>query len=174
MIAIISGTNRNNSISLLVSKQIKKMLIDLHQEVLLVNLQELPDDLIESSLYSNSGKNHKFNQLSDKIKEADKLFFVIPEYNGSFPGVLKTFIDGLPYPSVVKGKKAAILGISSGVMGSALAISHFTDILNYLGCSVLATKPRITSIEKNFINNSFVDPFHNNLINSQLSEFLNF
>lgn len=36
------------------------------------------------------------------ILEADGLVFVIPEYNGSFPGILKMFIDYLPFPGLSK------------------------------------------------------------------------
>ena len=76
----------------------------------------------------------------EKIQSCDKFVFVVPEYNGSFPGVFKAFVDGLKYPASFKDKKCALVGISSGTQGGALALSHLTDIFNYLGMNVLALK----------------------------------
>ena len=44
---------------------------------------------------------------------------------------------------VVQDKKAALVGISSGVQGAGLALSHLTDIFNYCGMHVLAQKPKL-------------------------------
>ena len=41
----------------------------------------------------------------------------MPQYNGSFPGVFKAFIDGYAYPNVFKGDKAALVGVSKGFRG---------------------------------------------------------
>ena len=61
----------------------------------IVDLVDLPGDFVANALYENNGKNADFNALREKVQSSDKLVFVVPEYNGSFPGILKTFIDGL-------------------------------------------------------------------------------
>ena len=66
-----------------------------------------------------------------------KLVIIVPEYNASFPGVLKAFIDGLTYPGGIQGKKAALVGLSGGGQGGLLAMTHLTDVLMYLGTTVL-------------------------------------
>ena len=71
-------------------------------------------------------------------------------------------------------KKAALLGISSGVMGGALALSHLTDILNYLNMHVFAVKPRIQRMSANFINGEITDKFIAELIDAQVKGFINF
>lgn len=174
MIAIIASTNRKNSISRQVANRLSSDLTTRGSDNKIIDLRDLPHDFIESCLYENSGANENFNPVRELISQCDKLFFVIPEYNGSFPGILKVFVDGLKFPEGVKGKKAALIGISSGTQGSALAMSHFTDILNYLGCAVLPTRPRITAVETNFINGQFTDPFQNKLVEQQLDEFIQF
>ena len=134
-----------------------------------MDLAKLPKDFAFSALYENNGKNELFNQFIAKAKDAKQYIFVVPEYNGSFPGVVKTFIDGLPYPSFLKGKYITLTGISSGTMGTALGLSHLTDILNYLGATVNPVKVRIPSIEKQF---SEVDGMNDSvlkLIKEQLS-----
>src|SRR5690606_16971926 len=135
------STNRPNSVSSKIAAYYLSEFISRNIEAQVVKLEDLPHDFTFSALYTNSGKNDEFNILRDKVQNSDKILFVVPEYNGSFPGVLKSFIDGLKFPEGLRNKKAAMIGISSGTMGAVLAMSALTDILNYLGCHVLALKP---------------------------------
>lgn len=155
MITIVSSTNRDKALSLRISKIYQNLLTDLGMESEIVDLSELPNDFAFTALYDNSGKNEHFNPFRIQMKEAQKLVFIVPEYNGSFPGVLKTFIDGLEYPNTFKGKKCALVGLSSGVQGGGLALSHLTDIFNYMGMNVLAQKPKLSQIEKNIQKEPF-------------------
>jgi chromate reductase, NAD(P)H dehydrogenase (quinone) len=78
--------------------------------------------------------------LKEQIKAADALLFVTPEYNRSIPGVLKNAIDiaSRPYgTNAFAGKPAAVLGISIGATGTALAQQHLRNVLAYLDVPVL-------------------------------------
>jgi NAD(P)H-dependent FMN reductase len=174
MICVIACTNRPNSNSLKISEYYIKLLQQLEVTCTLIDLNKLPENYLFSALYHNQGKDEIFNSIKTVIAEAEKFVFVVPEYNGSFPGALKAFIDGLDYPASFKNKKAALIGISSGVMGGSLALSHLTDILNYLGMHVLASKPRITRIEKTFVDGEINDALVKELISIQVNDFLKF
>lgn len=79
-------------------------------------------------------------RLRKEIRGADALLFLTPEYNRSIPGVLKNAIDHASRPwgqSVWGGKPAGVLGISVGVIGTALAQQHLRNILAYLDVPVL-------------------------------------
>lgn len=79
-------------------------------------------------------------RLRQEIKEADALLFLTPEYNRSIPGVLKNAIDHASRPwgqSVWGGKPAGVIGVSVGVIGTALAQQHLRNILSYLDVPVL-------------------------------------
>jgi chromate reductase, NAD(P)H dehydrogenase (quinone) len=54
-------------------------------------LEDLPHDFVFSALYENNGKNLDYNAFHQKVKEGKKFVFIVPEYNGSFPGILKDF-----------------------------------------------------------------------------------
>lgn len=172
MITIISSTNRVNSMSLQIANYYSKQLNKKSIQNKVVDLKDIPSNYLEEGLYDTNGRNTTFNQLRDDVENADQLIFVIPEYNGSFPGILKLFIDGLTFPGGIKGKTAAMIGISSGPLGAAFAMSHFTDILNYLNCNVLAVKPRVTNIYESFIEGEFTNPFLKTLINDQIEELI--
>lgn len=149
MITIVSSTNRNDALSFQLSLRYQELLKDIGCDSEIINLNELPEDFAFSALYENSGKNDQFNSFRTQMKTSEKFVFIVPEYNGSFPGVLKTFIDGLEYPNTFKNKKCALVGLSSGVQGGGLALSHLTDIFNYCGMHVLALKPKLARIEAN-------------------------
>lgn len=174
MITIISSTNRTDARSYGVSEYYKNLLEQKGEIVNIVNLNQLPEDVIVSALYENSQKNEFFNELTKVVQDSQKLVFVIPEYNGSFPGVLKVFVDGLKYPEGLKGKKAALIGLGSGQMGGVLALSHFTDILHYLGCHVLANKIKLPKIHAIFDGETITDDFVHSLIKTQIKDFLKF
>lgn len=174
MITIISCTNRKSAVSRAIAEHYQALLGQAGAASHILDLQDLPEDFVCSALYENSGSNQDFNQLSALIESADKFIFIVPEYNGSFPGVLKAFIDGLSYPNPFKDKKCALVGLSSGVQGGALALSHLTDILNYLGMHVLALKVRMPGIEKIFSNGKVSDKMVRELLDMQIKDILAF
>src|SRR3954453_12255905 len=77
----------------------------------------------------------KVVELKRRIRAADALLFVTPEYNYSIPGVLKNAIDWASRPygdSAWGGKPAAIMGASIGAIGTARAQYHLRQIMVFL------------------------------------------
>jgi chromate reductase len=77
----------------------------------------------------------KVAELKRRIREADAILFVTPEYNYSVPGVLKNAIDWASRPygdSAWNGKPAAIMGASVGMIGTARAQYHLRQIMVFL------------------------------------------
>ena len=65
-----------------------------------------------------------------KVKEADAVLWVTPEYNATIPGVLGNAIDWLSrVDKVMIGKPSIIMGTSMGILGSVKAQMHLRDIL---------------------------------------------
>lgn len=174
MILIVAATNRQNSKTYQVAKYYKHLLHELAVESEILCLEHLPEDFAFSALYENSGKNPAFNQHKERMDKAEKFVFIVPEYNGSFPGVLKTFIDGLGWPNSLHKKKAALVGISDGVLGGALALSHLSDIFQYLGCHALSTLVRIPQMKTNFTHGDLQDPFIKKLMMEQAEQLVDF
>ena len=66
------------------------------------------------------------------------------------------------------------MGISDGVLGGAIALSHLTDILNYLGCNVFCVLVRIPFMKKNFIDGKVQDSFITGLMDKQVKGLVDF
>jgi len=77
----------------------------------------------------------KVAELKRRIREADAILIVTPEYNYSVPGVLKNAIDWASRPygdSAWNGKPAAIMGASVGTIGTARAQYHLRQMFVFL------------------------------------------
>ncbi len=174
MIKIIVSTNRKNSVSKVVADLYQSILAERGVESEILELENLPGDFVSTALYENNGKNPAYNEFHAKIAEGKKFIFIVPEYNGSFPGVLKTFIDGMTYPNTFRNKKAALVGISSGIGGGGIALSHLTDIFHYLGMHVLALKPKLAKIEQNMSDHLLTNRLYLELLQTQADMLLEF
>jgi chromate reductase len=77
----------------------------------------------------------RVKEFKAKIKAADALLIVTPEYNYSIPGVLKNAIDWASRPptdNVFYGKPVAIMGASTGILGTARAQYHLRQSFVFL------------------------------------------
>jgi len=151
MITIISGTNRLNSSTLRLSKYYQKQFTALGEDATIFSLEDLPPNLIVSDLYG--ARSEAFEKILQKIATSEKFVFIIPEYNGSFPGVLKTFLDACKYPDSFHGKKVALVGLSSGKYGNIRGIEHFTGVCHYMQMHVLPLKIHIPHIREEINEN---------------------
>jgi chromate reductase len=77
----------------------------------------------------------KVAELKRRVREADAILIVTPEYNYSIPGVLKNAIDWASRPygdSAWSGKPVAIMGASIGNIGTARAQYHLRQVFVFL------------------------------------------
>jgi chromate reductase, NAD(P)H dehydrogenase (quinone) len=173
-ITLICGTNRRDAVTLRVTELYQEILSRLGHRTSVIDLHKLPVDFAFSALYENYGKNQEFNPYVTQMLEAKKYVFIVPEYNGSFPGALKTFIDGLEYPNTFRNKKGALVGVASSGFGASLALSHLTDIFNFCGMHVLAYKPRLERIEENFHDGTITNERYLRMLEKQAQMFSEF
>ena len=106
---------------------------------------------------------------------ADKFLFIMPEYNASFPGVLKLMIDNSDVKKCWWYKKAALVGISDGRAGNLRGLEHMTSILHYLKVNVLYNKVLLSRINEEINNEgALLKPETEIMIKHQVEEFLKF
>lgn len=78
--------------------------------------------------------------LKDSIEAADGVIIATPEYNRSFPGVLKNAIDWASRPwgkNSFAGKPVLTMGVSVGKISTAVAQNHLKQVLTYLDMQVI-------------------------------------
>jgi chromate reductase len=120
-----------------------------------------PQQGLELSLYDELAAVPMFNEdieqegsagadrLRSAVAMADGLLVATPEYNHSFPGVLKNAIDWLSRgaPSVLVNKPVAIIGASAGRWGTRLAQAALRQVFN-------ATEARVMPAPMLFVANA--------------------
>ncbi len=172
MVAIISGSNRNGNLTSIFANACYEVLKDMKVESMIYYLSDLPNQLVLDSLYSF--EDSVVNEAGLKLIEpSDRLLFVVPEYNGSIPGILKLFIDSIK-PSAFKDKKAALIGVATGRAGNLRGLDHLTDILHHLQVNVMPKKLPISKMNELLENGKLVDEDTFDEIKSLLTRFLNY
>lgn len=77
----------------------------------------------------------RVTELKQRIRAADAILIVTPEYNYSVPGVLKNAIDWASRPygdSAWSGKPVAVMGASIGAQGTSRAQYHLRQSFVFL------------------------------------------
>lgn len=166
MITIVSGTNRAGNLTREIVFFYKKMLLEMgmHPQVLLLEGLDL------------NKRTDALRHIEEEVlKPTEKFIFILPEYNGSFPGAVKSFIDLCRVPECFYGKKALLTGIADGRAGNLRGMEHFTGILNHMKVVVHPNKLPISVIRK-LINDKreLIDEATRKVIRQQLEEFLAF
>ena len=165
MITIVISTNRNESATARVAHHLYQLMNQQGLSAQLLDLRLLPSDFFQPTMYDQ--RSPDFLELfAAKIANAHHLLFVIPEYNGSYPGVLKMFLDASPVREF-KDKHSSIVGLSDGHAGNMRGQDHLTGVLHYLKMHVHYHKPKLSGISKAFDSNGILI---NELHASQLKE----
>jgi chromate reductase, NAD(P)H dehydrogenase (quinone) len=91
-----------------------------------------------------AGEPQAVQDLKAKVRAADALLLVSPEYNFSVPGVLKNTLDWMSRPPEppFEGKVVAIMGASGGPLGTARGQYDLRKILVYMN-TFTVNKPEV-------------------------------
>lgn len=165
MYTIISGTNRVGSHTEKVAAEYSRL---------------LKEKDIDAEIFSLEGvdvlhRDAAFKKIENEILfPSDKFIFIIPEYNGTFPGVLKTMIDTSEIKKAWYGKKALLTGVSTGRAGNLRGMDHLSACLHYLKMNVHYNKLPISVIDTVMDKNGTLNDATLKAIDEQLDEFIVF
>ncbi len=129
MITVLSGTNREGSLSSVFSHSISSIYQEKKIQTKVIELGDLPLETFSPNAYTE--KPAKVLEFTEHILNASGLVIVVPEYNGSMPGALKLFIDLLPYPDSFEERPVCYVGIASGQFGALRPVEHLQQVFGY-------------------------------------------
>lgn len=134
-IIAIPGSLRKGSFNLALLRAARE-LAPQDVEIEIASIEGIP--LYNGDDEDQSGVPAAVSALKERIVAADGLIIATPEYNHSIPGVLKNATDWLTRPSgeaarVFGDKPVAIVGVSSGPIGTRLAQAAWLPVLRSLG-----------------------------------------
>ena len=102
-------------------------------------------------------------RFKEKIECADAVLIATPEYNHSYPGVLKNAIDWASRPyghNSFDGKSVAVMSAATGMFGAVAAQDQLKQVLLALNmCLVAQPAVIVTSAQHKFdLDNELTDP----------------
>lgn len=164
MVTIISGTNRKNSNTLKIAREYRQILLEKGIEAGVFSLEEV------NLLHYDGG----FERIENEILIPTTHFIIIsPEYNGSFPGVLKMLFDNSRSHEIWFHKKALLTGVATGRAGNLRGMDHLADVLNYVKITVHPNKLPISVVNSVVgSDGKIMDANTLRAINQQLDEFI--
>lgn len=141
-ILFIVGSQRKESFNLNLAKKAESLL-EGKAEVSYLDYKDVPF-LNQDEEYPTPGS---VASVRKAVESADGVWIFTPEYNHSYPGVLKNVIDWLSRPAVaydfetptvIRGKKVAVSG-AGGNAATAAARLKLAELLTFIGAEVMDT-----------------------------------
>ena len=134
---------------------------------------------VDSSIFNHTFHNPKTPQqasIEDTIlAPTTKYMFIIPEYNGSFPGMFKGFIDACDVKKCFHNKKACLTGVAEGRAGNLRGMEHLTNIFNHMKMNVLHFKIPISQVHLMLDESGkLTNPEMMKMIETQIDLFMEF
>ncbi len=174
MIEVIAGTNRPQSNT----KKLASLVVGLYHEIgadaQLLSLEDLPEEIFNPASYAV--KPESFQPFSDRILQSKGLHIVVPEYNGSFPGVMKYFIDMLKFPESFEHRCVAFTGQAAGIWGAFRSVEQLQLIFGYRNSYIMPERVWIPTINNQWdeVGVSFKDDAIMKRLEDQISGFRKF
>lgn len=149
-IHILSATDRPNSNALKVASYADKFLSE-RVTTKLFTLMDFPlQDIVGGKYHNKPSSVKKFNE---DFLDADGFLFVIPEYNGGFPGILKLFYDYLPFPEAFGKMPICLIGEAAGAFGALRPVEQFSQLLIYRQAHIFPERIFIQRVNDSFDEN---------------------
>jgi len=180
MITVICGTNRKGSKTNIIAKYYYEYLKSQSNEAVnYINLEDVSPDFYHAAMYNADDQSSSLSEIQDNyITPANKFVVVSPEYNGSYPGILKFFLDACSirnYKPTFAGKKVALIGVASGRAGNLRGMDHLTGVFHHVGSTVMPGSLPISGVSK-LLNeeNELINEDAQNALKSNADKFLKF
>lgn len=172
-IEIISGTDRPDSNSLRISRYLQQRYRALDVEAGITDLQDFPLTSVAGGKYREDIP--EIEAFIRPLMECDGLVIVCPEYNGGYPGILKLFIDYLPFPESLYKKPVCFVGQATGSFGGLRAVEQLQQVVGYRNAHVFPERVFISRVHKNFDPGEGIkDSFQQELLEDQIKNYVQF
>lgn len=89
-------------------------------------------------------------RLQAAVEAADGIIIATPEYHGGFAAMTKLIIENLGFPSLLKNKPVALLGVAAGRIGAIKSLEQLRSVCSHTGALVLPHPISIAGVRNVF------------------------
>src|ERR1035437_533866 len=143
-ILVLAGSARLDSIHRKLARQTVEALRHAGMEATLADLRDFPMPIYDGDLEAGEGIPPAARALKELARRHDGFAIASPEYNGSFPALLKNALDWISRPEpgegpleVFRGKVAAILSASPSPGGGKRGRHQLRELLEMMSVTVI-------------------------------------
>lgn len=102
-------------------------------------------------------RDPKVQEFRQIVRNATGVVIATPEYHGSFSSLIKLAIENMGYPSALKRKPVALLGVASGRIGAVKSLEHLRSVGSHVGALVLPSLLSLDKVRERFDENGHPD-----------------
>ena len=168
---IISATNRPKSKTYQVAQILEKIYQALDYPVQIISLIDIDFQPLLKNPYPDKLPEN-IQIVLEKINHSKALTIVCPEYNGSFPGIFKFFVDHWTCPDSFE-RPMSFVGLG-GRWGGLRAVEQLQQVMTYRNAFVYPERVFLQNIEDLLKEGQIQDKQLLRRLNQQAKNFLKF
>ena len=156
-ILVFAGSTRTGSFNRKLAAVAARELRSAGMDVTLADLRDYAMPLYDGDAEAAQGVPDNARRFKDLAREHDALVLASPEYNGSFPALVKNTIDWISRPApgepplvVLRGKLAALLSASPGQGAGKRGLRHLRELLEMIGMNVAPAQVNVARASEAF------------------------
>jgi len=143
-VLVFAGSIRSDSYNQKLARAAATALQEAGADVTFADLKAYPMPFYDGDVEASQGMPENARAFKKILAEHDAFVIASPEYNGSFPALLKNVIDWTSRPETgekplvaYRGKTAAILSTSPGPGGGKRGLKQLRELLEMMGVDVI-------------------------------------
>ncbi len=157
-ILVFTGSVKSASINAKLANAAQLALAQLGADVTRISLLDYPMPLVNEDLKAEKGIPEGAMKLGRMIADHSGVFITSPEYNASFPPLLKNAVDWVSLISVDgkrpikpwQGRYVALGAASNGKFGGIRGLDHLRTVMMAVGCQIITEQCSVSSASTAF------------------------
>ena len=100
--------------------------------------------------FPGHGTTDDARRLQEAVHSGAGVVLATPEYHGAFSAMTKLILENMGFPSALKGKPVALLGVAAGRIGAIKSLEQLRATCAHTGALVLPGAVSIAGVQKAF------------------------
>lgn len=152
-----AGSTRENSLNKKLAREVAFIATKMGAQATYVDLRDLPVPIYDGDFEEQKGLPENVKRFRQLIQEHDVIIIASPNYNGSYPGLLKNLLDWVSRSesttfdkAIFSGKKFGLISATPGRKSNSKSLEPLRDLLVTLRATVIPNLLTIEEAGKNF------------------------